>query len=100
MDERSSKKVALIVAHPDDETLWAGGTILSHPAWDCFIVCLCRGSDPERAPTRPEDVVAHLADGYVNMTVRRANGHQAVFVKNDNLLFYRSDGIIHLFFLL
>jgi len=32
MDQRSSKKVALIVAHPDDETLWAGGTILSHPA--------------------------------------------------------------------
>ena len=50
MDHSSSKKVALIVAHPDDETLWAGGTLLSHPAWDCFIVCLCRGSDVDRAP--------------------------------------------------
>jgi LmbE family N-acetylglucosaminyl deacetylase len=45
-----SKSVAVIVAHPDDETLWAGGTILSHPSWSCFIVSLCRGSDPERAP--------------------------------------------------
>jgi len=44
------KTVALIVAHPDDETLWAGGTILNHPFWKCFIVCLCRGSDKERAP--------------------------------------------------
>lgn len=44
-----SKSVALIVAHPDDETLWAGGTILSHPAWKCFIVCLSRASDAERA---------------------------------------------------
>jgi LmbE family N-acetylglucosaminyl deacetylase len=51
MDYISTKKrVALIVAHPDDETLWAGGTILSHPSWECFIVCLCRGSDGDRAP--------------------------------------------------
>jgi LmbE family N-acetylglucosaminyl deacetylase len=46
---RSTKTVAIIVAHPDDETLWAGGTILCHPSWKCFIVCLCRGSDKERA---------------------------------------------------
>ncbi|MFD2146183.1 PIG-L family deacetylase [Mucilaginibacter antarcticus] len=44
------KKVAIIVAHPDDETLWAGGTILNHPEWECFIVTLCRKSDPDRAP--------------------------------------------------
>jgi len=47
---QNSKNVALIVAHPDDETLWAGGTILSHPTWKCFIVCLCRGNDSDRAP--------------------------------------------------
>ena len=45
-----TKKVAIIVAHLDDETLWAGGTILSHPSWNCFIVSLCRGSDKDRAP--------------------------------------------------
>jgi len=45
-----SKSVAVIVAHPDDETLWAGGTILSHPRWDCYIISLCRKSDPDRAP--------------------------------------------------
>lgn len=45
-----SKNVAIIVAHPDDETLWAGGTILSHPSWKCFIVSLCRGNDRDRAP--------------------------------------------------
>jgi len=43
------KNVALIIAHPDDETLWAGGTILSHSSWNWFIVCLCRRSDTERA---------------------------------------------------
>jgi LmbE family N-acetylglucosaminyl deacetylase len=47
---KKPKSVALIVAHPDDETLWAGGTILSQPSWRWFILSLCRGSDPDRAP--------------------------------------------------
>jgi LmbE family N-acetylglucosaminyl deacetylase len=42
--------VALVVAHPDDEALWAGGTILMHPFWNWFILTLCRGNDPDRAP--------------------------------------------------
>jgi LmbE family N-acetylglucosaminyl deacetylase len=48
--DKKTKKVIIIVAHPDDETLWAGGTILSHPEWRCFIICLCRKNDPDRAP--------------------------------------------------
>ena len=49
MIENERKSVAVIVAHPDDETLWAGGLILLHPSWDWFIVSLCRGEDTERA---------------------------------------------------
>jgi LmbE family N-acetylglucosaminyl deacetylase len=41
---------AVIVAHPDDETLWSGGAILGYPSWHWFILSLCRGSDPDRAP--------------------------------------------------
>lgn len=44
------KKCAVIVAHPDDETLWAGGTILMHPESEWTIVTLCRKSDPDRTP--------------------------------------------------
>jgi len=40
----------VIVAHPDDETLWAGGLILARPNWDWFVLSLCRGSDTDRAP--------------------------------------------------
>lgn len=47
---KKSKAVAVIVAHPDDETLWTGGTILSHPSWNWFIITLCRASDRDRAP--------------------------------------------------
>jgi len=50
MDELKPKSVVIIVAHPDDEILWVGGTILNHPSWKYFIVCLCRESDPDRAP--------------------------------------------------
>jgi len=42
--------VAVIVAHPDDETLWAGGTMLMHPQTRWTILALCRKSDPDRAP--------------------------------------------------
>ena len=39
----------VIVAHPDDETLWSGGTILKHPSWQWFIVCASRAGDSDRA---------------------------------------------------
>lgn len=42
------KKALIIVAHPDDETIWMGGTILSSKNIDWTIFCLCRGDDPVR----------------------------------------------------
>jgi LmbE family N-acetylglucosaminyl deacetylase len=39
---------AVIVAHPDDETLWSGGTILLHPDAKWTIITICRKSDPDR----------------------------------------------------
>jgi LmbE family N-acetylglucosaminyl deacetylase len=71
MIEIKSKTVAVIVAHPDDETLWAGGTILSHPSWNCFIVSLCRRSDSDRAAKffkainvlKAEGIMGDLDDG-------------------------------------
>jgi len=43
-------RAAVVVAHPDDETLWCGGYILTHPEYRWRIVTLCRASDPDRAP--------------------------------------------------
>ncbi|MHC4888718.1 MAG: PIG-L family deacetylase [Planctomycetota bacterium] len=47
---RGFRNCAVIVAHPDDETLWAGGTILMHPESVWTVVALCRKSDPDRVP--------------------------------------------------
>ena len=44
------QRVAVVVANPDDETLWCGGYVLAHPEFDWRIVSLCRASDPDRAP--------------------------------------------------
>ena len=44
----ADKSCAVVVAHPDDETLWAGGTILMHPETKWTIVTLCRRSDADR----------------------------------------------------
>lgn len=43
------RNCVVIVAHPDDETLWTGGTILLHPKARWTVVTLCRGSDQDRS---------------------------------------------------
>lgn len=44
------KNALVIVAHPDDETIWSGGLILQNQSWHWTIFSLCRASDKDRAP--------------------------------------------------
>ena len=65
------ESVAVLVAHPDDETLWAGGTLLSEASWAPFVGCACRAHDADRAPKfyrvlkrlRARGAMADLDDG-------------------------------------
>ena len=58
-------KCAVIVAHPDDETLWAGGLMLMHPEAKWTVVTICRKSDADRAPRFFEALKEFNADGYM-----------------------------------
>lgn len=43
--ENGKKKAAVFVAHPDDETIWMGGTILTYRNWEwsIFVLSGCNG---------------------------------------------------------
>lgn len=55
--------MALVIAHPDDETLWAGGLLLLNRQWDVQIFSLCRGSDPDRATRFQKALAIYGASG-------------------------------------
>jgi LmbE family N-acetylglucosaminyl deacetylase len=59
-------RAMVIVAHPDDETLWAGGTILRHPDWEWLIISLCRSDDPDRAPRFQRAAERFGAEGLIS----------------------------------
>lgn len=86
VDGNESLTAAVIVAHPDDETLWAGGMILAHRQWRWFVAALCRASDPNRAPRfyralerlGATGAMADLDDGSTQPPLDEANMQQAV----------------------
>lgn len=50
---KEKKEVLVIVAHPDDETIWMGGTLLQikdKQDSNVTLICLCRKTDKDRYP--------------------------------------------------
>jgi LmbE family N-acetylglucosaminyl deacetylase len=62
---KQNSECAVIVAHPDDETLWSGGLILMHPEARWTVMTLCRKSDLDRAPKFFKALEKLGADGFM-----------------------------------
>ena len=47
---QKTDRILILAPHPDDETIWMGGMILSAENFDWTIFSLCRADDSDRAP--------------------------------------------------
>jgi len=56
----------VVVAHPDDETIWIGGTILTHKEWEWHVLSLCRADDSDRAPRFARAIRQLRARAYIS----------------------------------
>jgi LmbE family N-acetylglucosaminyl deacetylase len=61
----AGSRCAVIVAHPDDETLWAGGLMLMHPEAEWIVATICRKGDSDRAPKFFKALERYNAAGFM-----------------------------------
>lgn len=86
MISHKKKNVAIIVAHPDDETLWMGGTLLCNPNWDCFILCMSRKNDADRATKFFKALQIYHADGIMGDLEDGPEQKPVAFCHIENIL--------------
>lgn len=95
----SGATCAVITAHPDDETLWAGGLMLMHPDVKWTVATICRKSDADRAPKFFKALEEFGAKGYMGdlddgPEQRPLDGHEVRRIIMELLPFDRFEVIV------
>lgn len=74
------KKAAIVIAHPDDETIWMGGTILrfNNIEWKIFVLTACEG---ERVKNLKEAI-----EKYKEFGVKKLSYECVPIMKNEQLI--------------
>jgi len=70
----AKKEILVIVAHPDDETIWMGGTLLKSKA-NKTIITLCRKDDKDRFPRYDKACKVFNAQSYMSDLDDSEKGH-------------------------
>lgn len=70
---RPVESATLIYAHPDDETIFAGGLMLAHPDWKWTLLRMTGGNDPAREKSHARALDLYRKEG-LNIQAHCFNG--------------------------
>jgi len=76
------KEILVIIAHPDDETIWMGGTLL-RTKFKKTIICLCRKKDKDRNPKFKKACKILNAKGHISDLDDCEKGHYEKISSED-----------------